>query len=155
MHPWLESYAARDGGKIGGWTPGVSTQPAVNHELIACQKAFASTLPMTPADARAINRLSHGHEFQAMSRRCKCGMPEKDLYLHRDPMDVPLCKIAFPQSGGCSLKEWNAGLEAMKSSGQTGFLTMVKVTTTNNTSPQPDATEPELETERPKRKILH
>lgn len=157
MHPWLEAYAARDGGKIGGWTPGVSTQPPVNHELIACQKAFSSTLPMTRRDAERINRINHGHQIQPSPRRCQCGFAEIDLYLHRDPMDVPLCRLAFPQTGGCSLNEWNAGLAAMKESGQTGFLTMVKVTTnTANTSPaQPEVSKPEMETERPKRMILH
>lgn len=111
---------------------------------------------MTASDGREFAIENWGHVIELGTLRCRCGLAQRDVLVHRDPMDVPICRLTFPQTGGCSLNEWNAGLAAMNEQGTTGFLSMVRVTNSNNSqTSQPVEPEPEAEIERPKRMILH
>lgn len=121
LHPFLQRLADRAGGQIGGFGPGES-------HMDAYRRAFLSRNPMTTGDGRQFRAIRHGHKFSIITRRCEhCGIDDRDYIFHSDPMDAPLCAVTFPQSGGCSLNQWNAGLAAMKERGKTGFLSMVPV----------------------------
>lgn len=132
--------------------PHVNPPPSIGQ----CKRALqlVRTMPMTISDANEFNRIDHGHTWNAGALQCTlCHVPMSTYSLYSS-MDAPLCSGSFPETGGCSLREWNDMFAELRAGRQRidGELRIVGIRKRVQVElPESGEEEPK----RPVRRILH